>query len=542
MTGLGVRRWIVGRLLRLPPRLSGRLTIDRDVAVPMRDGVMLFADHFYGAAHGPTVLMRSPYGRGSMFAGMASMLAERGFQVLLQSVRGTGGSQGDFDAMRQEKDDGADTVAWVRGQTWFDDRLYAMGGSYLGNAVWAMASAAPEAIDGAALSITLSNFRDELLGGGGLTQGGTMAWSQAMQMLAFGAMPTRRERKKLPKLDGIHGHLPLGTLDQAAFGKTLPWWQDWVSHPDPQDEWWQALDYGHAVTALGTPVSMAAGWQDIFLSYQLQDFAARQAAGLDSWLTIGPWSHTSPSGGIAALRDAAELMMALREKRPPWPGRGRVRLFVQGAKQWRDYDSWPPPEAQPLTLYLRSRARLDDAPAQGDDGSVAYTYDPADPTPSLHGPQVMGGSKKRDMSALEARADTVSFTAAPLTQACEVIGPVSVTLAIRSDRAHCDFFACLCEVDGQGRPIQVTDGYMRLRPARPDAGADGIRHITIACGPTAHRFARGNRLRLIIASGAHPRFARNLGTGEPMSTATQMVAAQQEIVLAGSHLTLSMMP
>ncbi len=36
--------------------------------------------------------------------------------------------------------------------------------------------------------------------------------------------------------------------------------------------------------------------------------------------------------------------------------------------------------------------------------------------------------------------------------------------------------------------------------------------------PIAHRFRAGSRIRVLIAGGSHPRFARNLGTGEPLLT------------------------
>jgi predicted acyl esterase len=34
---------------------------------------------------------------------------------------------------------------------------------------------------------------------------------------------------------------------------------------------------------------------------------------------------------------------------------------------------------------------------------------------------------------------------------------------------------------------------------------------------------------LQVSSGAHPRWSRNLGTGEPIGTATSMIAADQTI-------------
>jgi uncharacterized protein len=95
---------------------------------------------------------------------------------------------------------------------------------------------------------------------------------------------------------------------------------------------------------------------------------------------------------------------------------------------------------------------------------------------------------------------------------------------------HTDFYACLCDVDAKGRSLQVCDGYLRLRPGKPHADADGVRRIVINCWPTAYRFKRGHKMRLIIGSGAHPRYARNLGTGEPLATGTSMVNAHQQIL------------
>jgi len=501
--------------------------------VPMRDGAVLLADRHWPSrmADAPVVLVRSPYGRGGMFGAMGAMLAERGFQVVVQSVRGTDGSGGDFDPMRQERDDGADTVEWVRKQPWFTGRLYTFGGSYLGNVQWAMAATVPHEIDGMAMSVTLSNFRDEILGSGGFTQDGTLGWSQTVQILAEPDESKRPSRRSMPKLDEAHAHLPVGSMDEAAFGKPLSWWKDWTSHPDPQDPWWQAIDHSPAVPGYEGPVSSVAGWQDIFLPYQLRDFMARQAAGRETWLTIGPWSHAAPGAMAAGLREAAQMLTALRDGQRPFADRGRVRLYLQEAGKWRDFDQWPPAQAVERRYYLSEERTLKaDYPSSGDE-IVRFTYDPSDPTPSMHGAQIMSRSKDRDMSSLEERQDTVSFTSEVLPADLDVIGPVSVDLYVRSNRENTDFFVCLCDVDKKGKPKQVSDGYLRLRPGRPEADADGVRRIRLECWPTAYRFRKGHRMRLIVASGAFPRYARNLGTGEPMASATGMVSAEQEILI-----------
>jgi uncharacterized protein len=537
MADWGVLRWVAAKALGLPPRQTRRIAVERDMPVTMRDGVVLRADrhHASGQSQGPVVLMRSPYGRGALFGMMAGLLAERGLQVVVQSVRGTGGSGGVLDPMRQEQADGVDTLVWVRAQPWFSQQLFTFGGSYLGYVQWAMAGAAPQQIDGMALSMTLSNFRDELLGAGAFTQAGTLTWTQLMQMMRDAGPDQPMQRPKAGSLDHAHGHLPLGTMDRAALGKSVSWWQDWVQHEDPEDPWWRAIDHSAAVSAPTAPATMVAGWNDIFLPFQLRDYLARQAAGRRDWLTIGPWSHAAPGGMIAGLKDAVALFSALSAGREPNTARQRVRLYVQGAGRWREFPSWPPPGSRPLVLHFRAGGALDQSPPTSDEGAARYTFDPADPTPAAHGTEMLVKPKRRDLVRLSQRRDVVGFTGTSLDQDLEVIGPVSVTLSIRSNREHTDFYACLCDVDRSGRPTHVADGYLRLRPGRPAADATGVRRISIECWPTAYRFKRGHRLRLLVASGAHPRYARNRGTGESLAIGTKMVAAEQEILLSAMH-------
>ena len=113
---------VVSRAWSLPPPRNF-VAIERNVQVPVSDGTVLLADHYLPITSRPaaTVLVRCPYGRGGPFGLLnAQLIAERGFHVLLQSCRGTFGSGGQFEPMRGEISDGQDTVAWLRGQSWFD--------------------------------------------------------------------------------------------------------------------------------------------------------------------------------------------------------------------------------------------------------------------------------------------------------------------------------------------------------------------------------------------------------------------------------------
>src|SRR5580704_1130843 len=132
---------IAASLVKLPPPRTTAVSSERGLIAKMPDGVELVADRWYPThpmAEGgwPTVLIRTPYGRGLM-GPLGRLYAERGYQVIVQSCRGTFGSGGEFVPMRNEEADGRATLEWVAGQPWFDGRLVMWGASYLGMTQWA---------------------------------------------------------------------------------------------------------------------------------------------------------------------------------------------------------------------------------------------------------------------------------------------------------------------------------------------------------------------------------------------------------------------
>jgi len=117
---------ILARRMHLPRAQTRDVVCRRDLPATMDDGTVLLADRWV-ARHcedrpQPTVLVRSPYGR-RQFVGLmfGRLLAERGFQVVIQSVRGTFGSDGSF-APFDERPDGLATLRWLRSQPWHAER------------------------------------------------------------------------------------------------------------------------------------------------------------------------------------------------------------------------------------------------------------------------------------------------------------------------------------------------------------------------------------------------------------------------------------
>jgi uncharacterized protein len=113
---------------------------------------------------------------------------------------------------------------------------------------------------------------------------------------------------------------------------------------------------------------------------------------------------------------------------------------------------------------------------------------------------------------------------------------------VRSNTAHTDLYLCLCDVTPEGRSSNVCDGYRHLRPESTASETGDARKVAIEFWPTAYRLKAGHRMRVIVASGAHPRYARNPGSGESLGDATNMIVAHQRILHGPIHpsaITLS---
>jgi putative CocE/NonD family hydrolase len=533
--------------MRLPPAETHDFVITRDLRVPMPDGVVLLADHYAprSGPRRPTILVRSPYGRRGFFGSVFALpFVERGYQVLVQSCRGTAGSGGEFVYARHEHSDGLATIEWIKQQDWFSGELAMVGGSYLGFVQWAIAADAGPELKALVPSITTSDFNHFRYQGGSLLLESHLGWSTMMTETAATSMRLSdllRQRQRERQLEKGYAHLPLGEADRAAIQQPSSHFQEAIIYR-PDDDYWKPIDFSARVGEVTTPLYLQAGWYDLFLNWQLQDYQRLRAAGRQPYLLIGPWFHGEFSALPVTTRESLAWLntylkggkSGLRDK--------PVRLFIMGARVWRDFDDWPPP-AQGERWHLQPAGALAPTapPASEPD---RYRYDPADPTPAVGGNSL--GVRKRmgaqDNRELEARKDVLVYTSAVLEHDLEIIGPVTANLYIHSSLEHTDFFVRLCVVEASGKSVNLCDGLLRLTPDNPAPQADGTRHIQIDLWPTAYRFRRGQRIRVQVSSGAHPRFARNPGSGEPLAAATKLLAADQAVYHDPDHPSAITLP
>lgn len=522
---------ILARAGRLPDGNAADVRVERDLRAPMEDGVVLLADRHYPRRAGPmpTVLVRSPYGRRGAWGFLyGTLLARSGLQVLVQSTRGTFGSEGEFQPF-DERADGLATIDWIRRQPWHAGKIGMAGASYMGLAQWAVADS-PEL---AALTpaVSASHLHGATFGGGLALE--SMASWHALTAVQEGSLAPLQMARAITRLRGAFAHLPLRDLDVRVLGREHPPYRRELSTTLAEHPRWVSRDHTRRLADVTAAVLLIGGWHDIFTPWQLEDYVGLRRAGRRPRLVVGPWTHISEGMWISAARESARWLRAHLLDDPDVP-EARVRMHIGGSGEWRHLNDWPPPDARDWRLHLQPGGGLasETPPASSPD---AYRYDPRDPTPSMGGPVLLTRDPVVNNAVLERRPDVLTYSTTPLVDPIEVIGTVQVELFVRSSLDNFDVFARLCDVDRRGVSRNVCDALKRVTPERNMPESDGTVRVVFPLWPTAHHFARGHRLRVQVSSGAHPRYARNTGTGEPLAFATRLVPADQEVFHDPEH-------
>jgi putative CocE/NonD family hydrolase len=527
----------VTTVLKLPPHTT-EYRMHRGLRTPMRDGVELIADHYEPQTSTPagTLLVRGPYGRGFPFSILfAAVYASRGYHVIVQSVRGTFGSGGDFDPMVHEIADGADTAAWLRDQPWFTGSFATVGISYLGFTQWALLTDPPPEMKAAVITVGPHDLSGPRWGTGSFGLNDFLGWSE---MVSHQEDPGRlralvRQVRARRALAQATSALPVGEAARTLLGTGAPWFESWLEHAEHDDPHWAPLQLHQALERTQIPVLLLSGWQDLFLEQTLAQYHRLHERGVPVAVTIGPWTHTQlmTKGASTVIRESlgwldAHLAGTHSAARKP------VRIHVNG-HGWQDLDDWPPAMPEHV-LYLRPAGHLGATAPDQDAPASTFTYYPADPTPTVGGRLLSPEGGYRNDTRLAQRADVLTFTGAPLPADLYVVGNPLLELSHSCDNTYNDLFVRISEVDEGGRSRNVSDGYVC---ATPD-----FRNVRIELDAVAHRFPAGSRIRVLVAGGSHPRFARNLGTGEPLISGRRLAAATHTVHLGDGGTSRLVLP
>jgi putative CocE/NonD family hydrolase len=570
----------------LEPRFATRVI--RSCFIPMRDGVRLSTDFHIplGATLPlPVILARTPYDkRRASGSTPGTLFAEQGFIYAVQDVRGRCESEGRFVACTgQDREDGYDTVAWLAAQPWCNGRIGAIGSSYVGETAAKLAAmrhpahrasiimfdgayAAGPAYNGAFMQAGAAMlrslfewFRDLVpaISYGPPAGIDRQAWFRSAASQAYSTQPVAQPPIDL---DATLRTLPVADMLDRTGAAPSEFAAMMRANDRPKSRYWAEQRFLDARDRFEAPALHLTGNEDQGgsgprLFNLMRTNAASPRARDNQHLIFAASPHSgharSSSHMIRGARDFGDTRFPyfktfvdwfghwLRDDPAPpgeWP---KARFFVTGRNQWDEASAYPPVDARPLRLWLHGgtgRAGTLHTTAPSEDAPAHYRYDPADPTPSDlpgAGAQLIGVGFA-DRAPLEARPDLLVYTSPPLGADLEIVGPIAVELSVSSSARDTDFVAVLLEVDAAGRAINITHGITRMRwregldrkllmtPGEIYAARIDLWFANI-------RIARGNRLRLHIASSHFPFFDRNLNTGDDNYTTTSMKVADNYV-------------
>jgi len=539
------------------------LTRRFNVRIPLRDGITLAADLVLPAERpAPAVVMRTPYGRGGDRATeRADAFANAGYAAVWVDVRGRGDSDGLFDPYRNDGLDGVDVIAWTAAQEWCDGAVATYGGSYPGRIQWLTALHQPPALRAMIVLVTPADpFVENPTGVPSpmhvhwfrMTDGRANQYTEAVDWME------------------VYRHRPLVDLDDAAGFHSARWREECRHHT--LDDFWEPLRYQHRIAEVDVPVLHISGWYDDEEIATPANFAAMTAAGRSGQrLLMGPWGHQVNSDrklgevdfGHESVVDLYAIMTGFLDemvrRRAPAEPVAPARVFLMGANEWLDLPAWPPPGSAERSWYLDSDGgatsrfgdgRLLDAVPGADVPTDEWLHDPDRPVPFITAASSAQIGGPDDFAGVETRGDVLVFTSEPLTEPLEVIGPVRLVAHVSTSAPDTDVAAKLLDVHPNGFAQRLCDGLVRLRyrggheravPVEPGA----VYEVVVEMWDTAQRFEPGHRIRVEIASSAHPKFAVNLGTGADETQATEGVIARNVLYHDAdrpSRLVLTVVP
>ncbi len=545
-----------------------------NVKIPMRDGVELASHIFLPKAEGkfPTILLRSPYGKGDEKNRDAHFYAERGYVFVSQDCRGKGASAGEWEPFANENNDGRDTQKWLLDQPWCNGSIGTCGGSYVGFTQWASAPNAGEHLKAMFPLVPLVDaYGDAVYTDGALNLSLMMGWGSLValrpgeQSVMFGW--------KQPDWTRAYRTLPLGQWDRAIERK-VQYLRDWVAHPH-FDDYWSGRGVRRQWKDITVPICAVGGWYDIFARSVFEHINAvrqlsqSQYAREHQHLIMGPWAHgISSDGKVGDLNFGKESLIDLRQLQTEWfdyllKGEQNdaekwpaFRIFVMGRNQWRDEREWPLERTKYTPWYFHSEGSANTLDGNGkistaepaDEPRDQFVYDPNDPVPTAGGCNLVGcPAGPHDQHEVEKRNDVLVFTSGELKSELEVTGPVKVILYASTTVKDTDWTAKLVDVHPDGRAFNLCDGIIRARYRESKdtpslIKPDEIYRYEIDLWVTSNAFLPGHRIRVEISSSNFPRFDRNLNTGEPLDTGVNFIKATQTIYHDKEHPSHILLP
>ena len=550
----------LGRAAAWAPRAATYTVFtQRDVRIPMPDGVKLSADLLIPAVGGvpangpfPTILTQTPYNKnGLSFA--SNYLVQRGYVQVIAEVRGTGSSEGIWDSFGEtEQNDAVAIVQWIRQQPWFDGHLGLHGTSYAAiNQMFLAERTEPEVTEVLKAIFPIvpmsDAYRDITGSGGQINTSFIPSWLGLVT--ALGLVPPTYvdpERPGGSYIDHANGALAFqGTVvPESVKGGETAFDGPFYRTRSPIEH----IDRVHV------PTFIVGGWYDLFQRGEPLLFERLQSQGTAVKLLMGPWYHTDPSiapglpaSGIPYTLDQLELRWMdhyLREAGDPnYDASGpsdldAVTYNSLGQSSYRSAPTWPPAGYANTTFESKYLSRdvavghgslQTQAPAAQEPDSLVWQ--PASGVCTRSTVQWTAGDGKGSPCETDNEAnDETGLVYETDASGMQIAGPIAAHLFVSTDGADAFITTRVEDVDANGRASQISAGWnvlslrdledsnpnaktvqgLRVRPYHPftapglSVAANQIYEIWVEIFPTAASLGPGHKLRLSIQTSDAP--------------------------------------
>lgn len=544
--------------------------------VPMRDGKRMLTAVYSPKDKSktyPILLFRTPYSikaYGEDFPPLSRLapsvdFLKSGYIIVLQDLRGTYKSEGEFIVMRSIRDDKSDptaidastdnydTIDWlIKNVDGHNGKVGQWGISYPG---WTTVMGMVDAHPALAASSPQASPSDMFIGDDWHHNGAFRL------MYSFYWMNRAAQKRDTPTAEkpeffdygtpwGYEFFLnagPTSKMNEQYFKGRVPAWNDFIDHPN-YDEFWQKQAAVPHMKDITHPVLHVAGWfdaEDFYGPISIYNEIERTTPDNKSTLVVGPWKHggwLNMNGSYLGDIEFGSKTSDHYKKNIVFPffehhlkGVGDWKedeavVFETGTNKWRRFDHWPPKNSTPKKLYFHANGKLSfDAPkTTTSDAADQYTNDPAKPVPFSTGVDIKPGHTWmiEDQRMVSTRPDVLVYKTDVLTEDVTIAGPVLANLFVSTTGTDADYFVKLIDVLPGNTPpnskgvkmgsYQMLVGVEAMRAKYRNSMSDPepmqpgeVTPVSFNIWDKFHTFKKGHRIMVQVHSSWFPAYDRN---------------------------------
>lgn len=528
--------------LRSPCEKTGKVW---DEMVPMSDGIRLHTLFYMPDTNGPwpVLFSRSPYPKNQeIYDYQGKIFSERGYGFVVQYCRGTEQSEGNWNPFENEQKDGVDALRWLaaRGDI---QSIGLYGFSYVGFTQWIVLDQLPKKVKTAYIVHFGTDRYRQMYSDGLFRHDIYTPWAMDNSEAGIGRSYSDAWKAGLYK--------PHICADREVWGMELPWYKEWISHPDYDEYWknsfWEKLK--QIPGKINIPICIGLGWYDHHFGGMMEAYQSfSKFSEKHSRMVIGPWEHMKHScieacdtsgafsEGLQGYEGALCWFDKILKEENYLPDAEVIAYEVRDG--WRKFETWPPKSKNCTWYFAEGKLKKN---METDCKPITYVYNPGEPVYTqgaecmCYAPLEERGSRKQNMTK---RQDVLHFFSEEAEEDLSIAGSIRINLYVSTDAKDTTFVVRVMETAPDGTSCNIRTGAMTLRYRN---GAEksleyhpgDIVKCEFKLWDIFWKLPKGYRLRIDVQSSSFPEYNIHYNTAEPWAAQKESVVARQNIWIGG---------